>query len=88
MIRTVWKFILTPGQDEILHLVDPHVVHVGNDPIGGLCMWVEHTPNAGLGPRRRFIIIGTGHPRPAAGVHVGSAVCPPYVWHVYQEDDH
>jgi hypothetical protein len=37
---------------------------------------------------RQFWIVGTGHPQVRQGrqwIYIGSCLCLPYVWHVYEE---
>jgi hypothetical protein len=48
-----------------------------------LTLWAEVQPD--LTPTsRRVTIVGTGNPIPAhPGEFVGTAVMPPFVWHVY-----
>lgn len=52
-------------------------------------VWIER-PVDGGSPNtmatQEYRIFGTGHPIDARGLeHVGSAICGPYVWHVYRE---
>lgn len=36
--------------------------------------------------QRRFWVVGTGHPVPRSASYVGTAHCPPFVWHVFAPD--
>jgi hypothetical protein len=57
-------------------------VHVGFDPQGQPCIWMEvDTQN----PPENFVVnvIGTGHDLPTLGAHAGSFLQGPFVWHVY-----
>jgi hypothetical protein len=35
---------------------------------------------------RYFYVFGTGHPIPDWLIHRGTAITPPFVWHLYEED--
>lgn len=47
-------------------------------------VWFELDADAPTLPRQ-FKVIGTGHAVPSGVLHVGSVVCPPFVWHLYEE---
>jgi hypothetical protein len=83
-VKTVWKYPLRI--DDSIQSIETYagsrIVHVGNQD-GQLCVWIEH--NIESNPvRRHFKVHGTGHPIEPYAVHVGSAVMPPFVWHVYE----
>ena len=49
-----------------------------------LCMWAEVDPESP--PKERtFYIVGTGHVVPSESTFLGTALCPPFVWHLYQQ---
>jgi hypothetical protein len=82
-MTTIWKF---PAFAEATALVgdDPMIVHVGKDPQGEVCVWIEHDPAPEMKPVE-WLIVGTGHSFDQTGkVHVGSVVDGAFVWHVYQ----
>ena len=88
----IYKYPFT-GTNE---LVIPHyrssVVLVSYNPqknsdVGLPVLWVEHTaPPKPTDSTRRFLFFGTGDTFDETDlIHVGSAVCGPYVWHVYKD---
>lgn len=88
MSRVIYKY--TVPVDDQMHSFElgwfDSVVHVGSqtgDTYDGVQMWVEvHRtgPKAG----RRFRVIGTGQPIEDNERYIGSAMCPPFVWHVVE----
>jgi hypothetical protein len=69
---------------------DASIVHVGYGPNtlpGHVDLWAE-VPADLVTPEtvRRFCVIGTGHPVPAGGRHVGSVHDEAHrlMWHVYE----
>lgn len=47
-------------------------------------LWIEHMST----DRSRtaiFYLVGTGHPHSWDAEHIGSAICGPFVWHVYSD---
>lgn len=92
MTRTVWKYEL-PGSETTLDLpVDAKPIHVATQGAGTICMWVEVDPSAPT-RRRRFYVVGTGHPIPPdvfPPIHVGSFLTDQagtFVFHVYESLD-
>lgn len=58
------------------------IIHVGLDPSGQPCVWVELTPGGWI--RKTVIhVVGTGGRVTRSGNHIGSFVHGPFVWHVY-----
>lgn len=92
-MRTVWKFSLAGAFDPrnydgtvTVELPDPEflVVHVGPDPGGSPCVWVDLHTEATPNPETvTFQIVGTGHRVPKHAFHVGAYLDGPFVWHVY-----
>ena len=81
--RTIWKFPL-PGHGISLTLGDfPKVVHVGPDPQGVPCVWVEHGHDSVHPTNLRLEIVGTGERVPRDMTHVGTFIDGRFVWHVY-----
>lgn len=85
-MNTIWKYPLSIIERQSIDVPGelPMVVrHVGADPAGLLCLWIEVDPSA-VRCYRDVFVLGTGHPIPAdAGAFVGSAVIDPFVWHVF-----
>lgn len=48
-----------------------------------LCVWTREY-EGDLGGNRMVRVVGTGHLLSGLGTHVGSAVAPPFVWHVFE----
>jgi hypothetical protein len=81
---TVWKFPLAiTDQQQIEMPVGAEILHVEPQE-KTLCLWARVDPDAPL-EGRAFVITGTGNPVPEVVDHVGSAVVPPFVWHVWEE---
>lgn len=91
-MKTVWKYPIRISDDPTLATisgVDAKPVHVGHDPAGAPCVWIEVEPARGRTEVLAFLVVGTGHPIPgtvAEPVYVGSLHDGPFVWHVYQVD--
>lgn len=87
---TIWKYPLpTPGSASIVDLPGPvRVTHVGLDPTGQACVWIEVTPDSG--PVQACLSVwATGSPITVAEDletfrrwHTGSWVDGQYVWHL------
>lgn len=81
MSTVIYKYsILEP----VIVPAEAKTIHVGPDPKGGLCVWLEIPLNALPSVPRKFVVIGTGDPVPEGGVHVGSWVDGQFVWHAYE----
>jgi hypothetical protein len=86
-MRTVYKYPLHVDYQQTIRVsrevgVSSKIVHVGLDPTGMPCVWVENRP----GPINELFVIfvvGTGQPIPENTEHVGSFVQGSYVWHAY-----
>ena len=97
-MRTIYKYELRiTDQQEITIFRDAKLLHVasqavekhGPDGYGQwtqLCLWASVDPYARQ-VRRRIAIVGTGNPAPEIGPahaqYIGTAHCPPFVWHVF-----
>lgn len=85
MTQTIYKYPLTPG---VRTGIDTHegaqVQFVSADPGGQLCIWIRFDPDQ-KPERLHFLAYGTGHPmHDEAHESVGSALCGPFVWHVFE----
>lgn len=84
----IFKFLLNPlDKTDLTELSipsDAEVVHFGQDPKGMLCMWVKLRADDDSGHRRRFPIVGTGHPFHPELKYLKTAVCDPFVWHLFE----
>lgn len=89
-MKTIHKYVLDVVDE--LDIATPEafkVIHVGEQN-GRLCLWAEVDTSTRT-VSRTFCVVGTGNGNPRDHLppccHVGSAVCPPFVWHVYQKQD-
>ena len=83
-MRTIYKYPLQLERKETV-ITATHgckLLHVGQDPSGDNCVWVELDPSE---QEFKFTlrIIGTGHKAPDDMVHCGSFNDGPFMWHVY-----
>jgi hypothetical protein len=83
-MKTIYKYpIEITDEQEIKPPQFAKPLHVGLDPQGQPCIWLEvDTEND---PKTmRIYVIGTGNPLPEyTAFHAGSFVQSPFVWHVY-----
>jgi len=81
--KTIWKFPLAITDRQVLPMPPGAKILSVAPQAGILTLWAEVQPD--LTPTsRRVTIVGTGNPIPAhPGEFVGTAVMPPFVWHVY-----
>jgi hypothetical protein len=92
-MRTVHKYKYTDGMTLELP-TQAYVVHVGTDPKGLLCLWIEteltdelnlanELSNELLFPRH-YKTFGTGHNLPEEAMFIGTYIDSPFVWHIYE----
>lgn len=101
MAKEIWKYPLKPTAVEQLVDMrrGSRVVHVG-EQYGFVCVWAE-TDREQPVVTRMFQVVSTGQiitgrsrSRKAGGTwskpqpfkYQGTAMCPPYVWHVYMAE--
>jgi hypothetical protein len=79
-----WEF---PAAADTLEVDVPYgarLLHVAGWN-GSISLWFEVTTTAAQTQRRRFALFGTGHELPANHMsYVGTALNPPFAWHVYE----
>lgn len=86
-MRTIWKHDLYVGVTlEQIWAPGTKIVHVA--PVPGdnerVQFWVEHKPKmSGTGRRVKLRVFGTGHEIPDGWTHIGTAICGPFVWHLF-----
>jgi hypothetical protein len=81
-LKRVWKFHVRHSQ--LIEMpVGAEIIYCANQPGLGPHLWVLVDPDA---PReyRSLHVVGTGHPVPEGGKHVGSWIDDPFVWHVFE----
>lgn len=83
MKRSIWKYEIPVRDKPCTHEMPANttIVHVAGQwerPT----LWAIVDTEAEL-VERTFVITGTGHPADD-GKYVGSALCGPYVWHVWE----
>ena len=86
-MRTIYKYPLDISNSQIIEVrkeagTTPKIVHVGLDPSGIPCVWMELTPGT-YTEKYEIHIIGTGERVSGPLDHIGSFVQDRYVWHVY-----
>ena len=82
-MRTIYKYPLTIPHLDVA-LTDPRPLHVGLDPHGTPCVWIEHDIDRDPTRRLRFYIVGTGHPLIDDTEYFGTFRDGSFIWHVYQ----
>ena len=84
-MKTIWKYALKISDDrqEFTLPVNAAILFVAAQG-EELCMWVEVPTDRRAAIKRIFKVHGTGHPIHPADIWRGSAVIPPFVWHVYE----
>jgi hypothetical protein len=95
-MNTIWKYELELVDVQIIEMpAGAHLLHVARQESAARDFGIvlsQHTPTLWAmvddeAPKvRRLIgIVGTGNPAPiwASAVYVGTAQCPPFVWHVF-----
>lgn len=84
MSRTIYKYDFDNRTSLQLTLCNPKVVLVAQQSRPLPTVWIEQDLDLAPNTVLTLAVFGTGHTLPDAGVsHVGSAVCGPFVWHVY-----
>jgi hypothetical protein len=95
MARTIWKYRLTPPYEVDKTEIDlppgADCRHVGVDPQGSLCVWIEQEPvtpdvEAPDTVRWVFYVVGKGQPLPEGKLmqYKGTVHQYPFVWHIYR----
>lgn len=85
-MTTIYKYPL-PILDEIKIQIPfgYKIKHLGKDPDGNVCIWVEVRTNESP-VEVTFWCYGTGHEhRDEIQDHIGTVVCGAFVWHVYKK---
>lgn len=85
-MRIIYKYPLDILTDNVSTLPkDGKIIHVGRDPNGLICIWLEINPDNEL-ERRSFVLFGTGRPFDDDTLqHVGSVLDGHFVWHIYEK---
>ncbi len=84
--KVIWKYVI-PIQDEPVEIQIPdaskclYVAKQNND----LCVWFEIPNTYSSRVLYYFYVIGTGHPIPHHLQYLGTALFPPFVWHLYYQ---
>lgn len=84
-MRTVWKYPLAAAMDAGgFHAPAPaRLLHVGLDPTGAACVWVEVNDDNPVTEKRVLCVTGTGTRIPNETLYVGSFNDGGAVWHVW-----
>lgn len=86
-MRTIWKFELITTDVQLVQMPAGATLLVVDKQEGSrfdITLWAWVETNAPL-VNRRIAVVGTGGPTPAPEVatYIGTAMCPPFVWHVF-----
>jgi hypothetical protein len=91
MANTIYKY--TVPIDDRVHAFElprpAEIVHVGTttgDSWDHVQFWAVVEPGSEVAEtrRRHFIVVGTGHPWPPGAWYKGTAIFPPFVWHLLE----
>jgi hypothetical protein len=82
MSRQVWKFPIGAAVQGLQMPVAGKPLHVGLDPEGIACVWMEIESEANR-VSRRFHVAGTGWNIPSPSEYVGSWKEGPFMWHLF-----
>ena len=85
-MKTIWKFALDIGGRHLLDIpAGSKLLCVGPNPAveGQVALWFE-IETSGKIAAKSFEIVATGGTVPNGSDYVGSAICNPFVWHVYE----
>lgn len=80
-MKVVWKFPAVHGTkiENFVH----KLLHVGPDPTGLFCLWVEVDADKKVAKPYRLVVIGTGMTVPINCEYAGTFNDGLFVWHVY-----
>lgn len=82
-MRTIYKYPLVLGMN-VFALPSGATVKAVGQQTGTVTLWAEvFTDNEP--EKRAFFVYGTGHAIPPGFEYVGTALCDPFVWHVYEQ---
>jgi hypothetical protein len=90
MSLTIYKYVLTNSISTFYMPVGAKIIHVGKDPASPCpAIWAEVDISVVSQDQREFEYVGTGQPLyprfgDSFGEHIGTTICDPFVWHVYE----
>lgn len=86
-MRTIWKYSIRLIDGPQILLVPPQSKLVAFQKQGEhLAVWAEVYSNAEPTQRIQVEVVGTGHSLPDDHKYFGTVQDPPFVWHLYVED--
>lgn len=80
----IYKYPLQISDEQMISMPRRSIIRFVGPQDGVLCLWAEVPADEDRFVGRTFYIHGTGHTIPQGRRYVGSAVMPPFVWHVYE----
>jgi hypothetical protein len=88
MSKTIYKYTVPVGGVYVFDLPLPaEIVHVDCQEVTGTVVFWAVIDTASPDVRRyRLQVVGTGHIWPAGARYVGTAMAPPFVWHLLELD--
>ena len=83
-MTTIWKFeiALKDGPQPVQMPRDAYILFVYAQ-FGSIMLWAQVVPERAK-ETRTFSVHGTGHPINPDSEYVGTAMMPPFVWHVFE----
>ena len=89
-MRTIWKFELERVDEQMVRMpraprqMDEDLLHVGCQDGIHPVVWAMVETDWPMDDRL-LLVVGTGNPAPEPwdGTYVGSAICGPFVWHIF-----
>jgi hypothetical protein len=85
-MKTIWRYIVDPGEVTLMLPRGGKIVHFGyKNP--NLCIWYEFDPyeKHNLKPFHINIVPTGGEFYEFNNKHIGTAVCGDFVWHLYSD---
>ena len=83
MTRLIYKYDFDDRTALQLTLRNPKVILVAQQSGALPTVWIEQDLDLAPNTVLTLAVFGTGHVIPDEVNHIGSAVCGPFVWHVY-----
>jgi hypothetical protein len=83
--RVIYKYDFDTRTCLQLTLCNPQIVLIAQQSGALPTVWIEQDLDRDPDTVLTLAVFGTGHAIPEGVSHVGSAVCGPFVWHVYSK---
>lgn len=88
MSQAVYKYSLTPGEQELRLPVGATILDIGVQYVDSrqpqLFLWALVEPESSNMINHKIVVVGTGHSMPECEVeHLGTVQCDGFVWHAF-----